>query len=490
MFRTLQRLLFPVLNALGPLLIILAIAHLIPVYIAYREEENVFLEFAYSGSISFVCGLFFLLTTKRFRRELEPRDGFLLVTLSWLSASLVGTMPLAFLLPEIPYYRIFFEAVSCLTTTGATALTNLGDLPLSLNYWRCLLSWLGGMGIIVLAVAILPLLGVGGAQLFKVEHSNLFKDDRLTPRIADTAKALWSIYILASVACAAAYHWAGMKWDDAIMFMFTTMSLSGISPYDQSIGYFNSPAIEMVAMAFIVFSGFNFSLHFTAWRQRSISRYFTDIEARAWILILLIGVVIVFTVLSLQQVYPSWEITLRHSVFNVVSLFSTTGYTTVNYDLWPSSLGFLLLITSVFASCSGSTGGGVKMIRVLIFVKQAFMCMNTLLRPRDYLPLRLGKHTISTSLAANVSAFFALHICVVFLSTLVIMFSGVGLTEALSTVIACIANTGPGLGAVGPAGNYAACNPVHLWVGSFCMFVGRLELFTVFVLFTRSFWRS
>ena len=263
MFRTLKRLLFPVLNALGPLLIFLAAAQLVPIAIAYRDGEPVLSQFFTSVAICFCFGLVFLLFTKRFKRELEPRDGFLLVTLSWFSAVLFGSIPLALLLPEIPYYRIFFEAVSCLTTTGATALTNLEDLPLALNYWRCLLSWLGGMGIIVLAVAILPLLGVGGAQLFKAENSNLFKDDRLTPRIADTAKALYSIYILASIACVVAYHWAGMNWDDSIMFMFTTMSLSGITPYDQSIGYFNSPAIEMVAVAFIIFSGFNFSLHFT-----------------------------------------------------------------------------------------------------------------------------------------------------------------------------------------------------------------------------------
>ena len=357
MFRTLKRLLFPVLNALGPLLIFLAAAQLVPIAIAYRDGAPVLSQFFTSVAICFCFGLVFLLFTKRFKRELEPRDGFLLVTLSWFSAVLFGSIPLALLLPEIPYYRIFFEAVSCLTTTGATALTNLEDLPLALNYWRCLLSWLGGMGIIVLAVAILPLLGVGGAQLFKAENSNLFKDDRLTPRIADTAKALYSIYILASIACVVAYHWAGMNWDDSIMFMFTTMSLSGITPYDQSIGYFNSPAIEMVAVAFIIFSGFNFSLHFTAWRQRSVSTYFTDIEARSWMLILLVGVLTVFAVLSFHHVYPNWQTTLRHALFNVASLFSTTGYTTQNYELWPSSMGFLLLIGSVFASCSGSTGG-------------------------------------------------------------------------------------------------------------------------------------
>lgn len=490
MFRTQKRLILPVLNALGPLLIILAGAQLLPLAIAYRDGEDVLSEFGLSAAVTLIVGLFLLFSTKRFKRELEPRDGFLLVTLSWLSAVLVGSLPLTLLLPDIAYYRIFFEAVSCLTTTGATALTNLSDLPLSLNYWRCLLSWLGGMGIIVLAVAILPLLGVGGAQLFKVENSNLFKDDRLTPRIADTAKALYVIYILASIACVAAYHWAGMNWDDSVMFMFTTMSLSGITPYDQSIGYFNSPAIEMVAVGFMIFSGFNFSLHFTAWRQRSISTYFTDIEARAWCLVLLAGVLIVFGVLSVNHVYPSWETTLRHALFNVASLFSTTGYTTENYELWPSSIGFLLLIGSLFASCSGSTGGGVKMLRLLIFIKQAVLCLHTLLRPRDYLPMRLGKLTIPENIAGNVSAFFALHITVVCTCTMLIMFSGVDLTEAFSTVIACIANAGPGLGDVGPAGNYASCNPLHLWVGSFCMFVGRLELFTVFVIFTRAFWRN
>lgn len=490
MYRTLQRLLFPVLNALGPLLLMLAVAMLVPLMIAIRDHESTVFEFGLSIGICVTCGVILFYSTKRYQAEIQIRNGFLLVTLSWLSAILFSSIPLALLLPEVSYHRIFFETVSCLTTTGASALDSLDDLPLSLNYWRCLLSWLGGMGIIVLAVAILPLLGVGGTQLFKAENSNLFKDAKLTPRIADTAKALYSIYILFSACCAVAYHWAGMNWDDALMFTFTTMSLSGISPYDASLGHFNSVAIEMVAVFFIIFSGFNFSLHFTAWRQRSIWSYFSDIEARSWLIMIFGGTVIVFFGLYLHHVYPTWQTTLRHALFTVASIFSTTGYTTVDYSQWPMSFGYFLLFGSLFASCSGSTGGGVKMIRMLILIKKGLQSLETLLRPRDYLPLRIGHLEVSDKVASTVFAFFALHVLVVTLSLFVISASGVDFTEALSSVLACIANTGPGLGEVGPQGNYASCNPVHLWVGSFCMFVGRLELFSVFVIFTRTFWRN
>lgn len=490
MLYSIKRQLLPVLNALGPLVILLGIAMLLPLAIGYREAESTVNDFALSSLICLSSGTFLWLLTRRFRRELEMRDGFLLVTLCWLCIALFSSIPLVLLLPGISYHRIFFETVSCLTTTGATALTGLEHLPLSINYWRCLLSWMGGMGIIVFAVAILPLLGVGGTQIFKAESTNLFKDTKLTPRIADTAKALYSIYFVGSLCCAIAYRWAGMTWDDAFLFSFTTLSLSGIAPYDQSIGVFNSWPIEMVAVIFFIFSGFSFSLHFTAWRQRSILSYFTDIEARAWILIISFGTALVFSILTIQQVYPSWETTLRHSVFHVASLFSTTGYSTVDYSLWPRSLGFLLLFISLFASCSGSTGGGVKMIRALILIKRGLLTLDTLLRPRDYLPLRVGKTVIPEQLANTVYAFFALHLLVMVISTFLILLSGVDFIDAISSVIACIGNIGPGLGNVGPFGNYANCNPIHLWVGSFCMFVGRLELFSVFVIFTRTFWRN
>ncbi len=490
MLYSIKRQILPVLNALGPLIVFTGLAMLLPIAIGYRENENTIYNFGISSLICIGSGGAIWLLTRRFRRELETRDGFLLVTLCWLSVALFSSIPFLLLLPEISYHRIFFETISCLTTTGATALVGLENLPLSINYWRSLLSWLGGMGIIVLAVAILPLLGVGGTQIFKAENTNLFKDTKLTPRIADTAKALYSIYILASICCAIAYRWAGMSWDDAVLFTFTTMSLSGIAPYDQSVGVFNSLPIEMVTVIFCVFSGFNFSLHFTAWRQRSVWSYFTDVEARAWLLILGFGTALVFGVLTLHHTYPTWEATLRYSVFHVASIFSTTGYSTADYSTWPCSLAFILLFISLFASCSGSTGGGVKMIRVLVLVKRGLLTLDTLLRPRDYLPLKVGNTPIPEQLANTVYAFFALHLMVMVSATFVILLSGVGFTEAVSTVIACISNTGPGLGSVGPASNYAACNPTHLWVGSFCMFVGRLELFSVFVLFTKAFWRS
>lgn len=490
MFRTLRHLLFPVLNALGALLVMLSLSMFVPLAIAYRDNEPTILGFAISIGITAGVGVLLFFMTQRKKRELEARDGFLLVTLSWLAVALFSSIPFYILLPNVSYSHLFFETVSCLTTTGATALNNLNELPISINYWRCLLSWLGGMGILVLAVAILPLLGVGGSQVFKAENSNLFKDSKLTPRIADTAKALYSIYAVFSILCVFGYHWAGMNWDEAFLFMFTTMSLSGIAPYDQSIGYFDSSAIEMVAVLFIVFSGFNFSLHFTAWRQRSILSYFTDSEARAWILILLIGTGIVYTILTINSTYLTWEITLRYALFSVVSIFSTTGYVNANYESWPTIIGALLLFCGLFASCSGSTGGGVKLIRILILLKHGFLTLEKLIRPRAYLPLRLGNQTISDALVLNIFSFLSLHMLVVSICTFIILATGVDFITAFSSVWACIANIGPGLGEVGPMNNFAWCSPIHLWVGAFCMFVGRLELFTVFVLFSRSFWRT
>ena len=490
MFRTLRHLLLPVLNALSALLVMLSLTMFVPLGIAYRDNEATIFGFAISIAITAGAGLALFFLTRRQKRELEARDGFLLVTLSWLAVSLFSSIPFYLLWPNGSYSHLFFEAVSCLTTTGASALNNLNELPVSINYWRCLLSWLGGMGILVLAVAILPLLGVGGSQVFKAENTNLFKDSKLTPRIADTAKALYSIYVLFSMLCVLGYHWAGMNWDDSFMFMFTTMSLSGISPYDASIGHFNSSAIEMVAVLFIIFSGFNFSLHFMAWRQRSILSYFTDSEARAWILIILLGTAIVCGILTLNGTYLTWEETLRHALFSVASIFSTTGYVSADWATWPPVIGALLLFCGLFASCSGSTGGGVKLIRVLILVKHGFLTLEKLIRPRAYLPLRLGNQNITDSLVLNIFSFLSLHLLVVSICTFIILATGVDFVTAFSSVWACIGNIGPGLGEVGPMNNYAWCNSVHLWVGAFCMFVGRLELFTVFVLFSRSFWRT
>ena len=490
MFRTLRHLLLPVLNALGALLVMLSLTMFVPLGIAYRDNEATMLGFAISIAITAGAGLALFFMTRRKKRELEARDGFLLVTLSWLAVALFSSIPFYLLLPNISYNNLFFESVSCLTTTGASALNNLDELPLSINYWRCLLSWLGGMGILVLAVAILPLLGVGGSQVFKAENTNLFKDSKLTPRIADTAKALYSIYVFFSLLCVLAYHWAGMNWDEAFMFMFTTMSLSGISPYDASIGHFNSSAIEMVAVLFIIFSGFNFSLHFMAWRQRSILSYFVDSEARAWLLILIFGTALVCGILMLNNTYLTWEETLRHALFSVASIFSTTGYVSADFAAWPPVIGAFLLFCGLFASCSGSTGGGVKLIRVLILIKHGFLTLEKLIRPRAYLPLRLGNQNITDSLVLNIFSFLSLHLLVVSICTFIILTTGVDFVTAFSSVWACIGNIGPGLGEVGPMNNYAWCNPVHLWVGAFCMFVGRLELFTVFVIFSRSFWRT
>ncbi|HAW45393.1 MAG TPA: potassium transporter Trk [Sutterella sp.] len=489
MFRYAAYLLAPSLRLVGMLLSVLSIAMLLPIGMAWLYDEPTLDRFVTAAAITLASGLFLMVSMRRARRELEARDGFLLVTLTWFVCVVFSAIPLYLTLPQLSIGQIFFEAMSCLTTTGATVISGLDDLPLSINYWRCELSWLGGMGILVLGVAILPFLGVGGVQAFRAESTTLFKDTKLTPRIADTAKALYSLYLILSIVCALAYRWAGMNWDEAVMFMFTTVSLAGTAPYDESIGFFASHAIEYVAVVFMVISGFNFLLHFTAWRQKSLMAYITDIESLGWVASIVFGTTFVFTILAYNDFYPNLRLCFERALFNTVSILSTTGYATDDYAVWPNNIGILLLLGGMIATCAGSTGGGIKISRFLIAVKVAFLNLKRLNRPRAYLPLRLGHMEISSELADNIFTFLMLYCMVVFFATLVLLLDGNDIVTAFSAVLACITNVGPALGNVGPAQNYAYCSEIFLWTCSACMFLGRLELIAVFAVFSPSFWR-
>jgi trk system potassium uptake protein TrkH len=482
----------PVFAVLGGVLMMFALTMLVPLGFAFIGDDAALL--AYDGAIAITLGsgalLFFGCRKRGPMRELQPRDGFLLVTLVWSVLPAFGALPLMFHLPELSFTDAYFEAVSGLTTTGATVLTGLDALPTSINVWRCFMVLIGGMGILVLAVAILPLLGVGGSQIFKAETPGPMKDEKLTPRIAETARGLWTVYFAIALACLLAFRAAGMGWADAFMHMCSTMGLGGFAAYDASFGAFNSPAIEAVAIFFMLLAGINFALYFVAWRRRSLRGLWRDQEARMFLLLMLGSVFGIAVFLSAHGVYPSFAESLRHAAFNVVSIATTTGFATVDYAQWPAFAPVLMLFLCCFATCAGSTGGGIKMVRALMLVKQARNELKRIVHPRAVTPVTMGGGVVDAKVMQSVLAFMLIYGAVMVGATLLLLVSGLDVVSAFTAVIASLNNTGPGLGQVGPANNYQGLSDFQTWVCSITMLLGRLELFAVLVLFTPAFWRK
>jgi trk system potassium uptake protein TrkH len=345
------------------------------------------------------------------------------------------------------------------------------------------------MGIIVRVVAIRPLLGVGGALLFKSETAGPIMDQKLTPRIAETARGLWAMYFVIAGACLVAYRWAGMGWADAFMHMCSTMGLGGLAPYDASFGAFQSPRIEAVAIVFMLLAGINFALYFVAWKKRSLWVVWRDVEARTFFALMLGSVLLVATFLAAHGVYPSFAESLRHAAFNVVSIATTTGFASVDYAQWPIFAPVFMLFLCSFATCAGSTGGGIKLVRSLLMLKLARRELVRIVHPNVVNPVVLGGSIVSDRVMQSVIAFMLIYGSVMVIATLLLLFSGLDLVTAATAVIACINNTGPGLGQVGPSGNYGVLTDFQTWVCSFSMLLGRLELLSVLVLFTPQFWR-
>jgi trk system potassium uptake protein len=480
----------PILAILGGILMVFSATMLVPLAFAYFGNDAGLAAYDGAIAITFGAGLVLFTLFRRYRRELQPRDGFLLVSLVWTVLPAFGTLPLLFHLPGLSFTDAYFEAMSGLTTTGATVLTGLDTLPTSINVWRCFMVLVGGMGILVLAVAILPLLGVGGAQLFKAETPGPMKDQKLTPRIAETARGLWVVYFAIALLCFLAYRVAGMGWADAFMHMCSTMGLGGFSSYDASFGQFNSPAIEAVAIVFMLAAGVNFALYFVAWKRRSLAGLWRDVEARLWFVTMLVCVVGIAAFLTAHGTYGSFAESLRHAAFNVVSIASTTGYASVDYAQWPAFAPVLMLFLCCFATCAGSTGGGVKMIRAMLLVKGARRELRRIVHPRAVMPVTLGQSAVGADVLQSVLAFMLIYGAVLIGATMLLLFSGMDMVSAFTAALACINNTGPGLGQVGPAGNFQGLTDFQTWVCSITMLLGRLELFSVLVLFTASFWRK
>ncbi len=481
--------LLPVAHVFAMVMMVFAVTMLAPLIMAIWELDPALWSFVVSAFATLALGALLWLATRRFKRELKTRDGLMLVALTWAVLPAVAGFPLWNYLP-INFTRAYFEAASGLTTTGGTVLSALEDLPRSINLWRHLLSWLGGMGIIVLAVAIFPMLGVGGMQIYRAEMPGPMKDSRLTPRIGQTARLLWAAYAGLTAACIVCLKLAGMNWFDAVCHGFSALSLGGFSTYDANVGHFNSLRIELVLTGFQVLAALNFATHYLAWSQRGVRAYFRDAEARAILGVLAASCVGVALFLYFKGTYPEFPTALRHATFNVVSMATDGGLHTQDYSRWPIFAPMWMLFLSSIVASSGSTGGGIKMIRTLVLAKQANRELNQLVHPNMVRPLKVGGTVIANRVVFAVLAFVFLY----FMSMVGLIFvqlaSGLDFITSLSSILACINNAGPGLGLVGPGSNYGVLNNFQTWVCSAAMLLGRLEIFTILVLFTPTLWRK
>ena len=475
-----------ILRITGTLLTLFSFSFLLPAAVALFFAERTLTTFLSAFAITLISGLVLWLPL-RGKRELRGGDGFLVTALFYLGLGMFGAIP--FWLGDalqLSFTDAVFESISGLTTTGATTIVGLDQLPKSLLIYRQMLQWMGGMGIIVLAVAIYPMLGIGGMQLYRTESAGPMKDNKLTPRITETAKALWYLYIGLTAACALAYWYAGMSGFDAIAHSFSTVSIGGFSTHDSSMGYFDSGAVEAVAIIFMTLSGINFALHFLVWRRRNPLHYFQDVEVRVYLFVLALVAIIVCAILWWHP--GSTDDALRDGIFQAVSITTTTGFTTSNFAAWPSVAPILLLFAAFAGGCAGSTAGGIKMIRVLMIYLQGMREVKRLIHPNGVFSIKLGRESVPDRRVDAVWSFFSVYVFFFLLSvcTLMIM-SDMDFITAFSAVGACLNNLGPGLGDV--AVNYNSITADVKWVLMFNIVLGRLEIFTLLVLLTPAYWR-
>ena len=474
-------------RVLGILLALFSATMLTPVIVALIYQDGAVWPFIGGFFTTFLTGIALFIPVRKQVTQLRLRDGFMVVVLFWGVLGLFGSLPF-FLYSELnlSIAAAIFESMSGLTTTGATLIVGLDSLPHSILFYRQQMQWLGGMGIIVLAIAILPMLGIGGMQLYRAESSGPNKD-KLTPRIAGTAKALWYIYLGLTILCALAYLWAGMSPFDAIGHSFSTVAIGGFSTHDASIGHYNSVAIEMVAVLFMLISGVNFALHFTAVRGKSLKNYFEDEEFRTYIALAIAMTLVVSLYLYFTNTSNMAD-SFLDGLFHVVSIGTTTGFTSEEYFNWPGFLPVLLLFASFVGGCAGSTGGGMKVIRVLLLFKQGQRELRLLLHPNATIKVKVGGRPVSNKVIDVVWGFFAAYLALCVVMLLLLMAAGHDQETAFSAVVACLNNLGPGLGEV--AANYANLEDFSLVVLSLAMLFGRLEIFTLLLLFTPAFWKK
>jgi len=480
----------PVLNPFGLIILVFGLLMSVPLAVSWWQGDNALGAYEQAIAIAFTPGLALWLATRNSRRELRVRDGFLLVALTWVALPVFAAMPLWLYLPDMSFTDAYFEATSGLTATGATVMAGLDNLPLSINFWRTFMHWVGGMGVIVLAAAILPLLGIGGRQLTKAEAPGSMKEASLAPRITEAAKGLSLVYVVLTVACTLALLWAGMNGWDALMHAFSVMGRGGYATKDASLGHFNGVALELIAMGFALLSGMNFSTHFQALRRRSLRPYLRDSELPFYLGVLAISILGLTVFLMQFDVYVGFWNTLRYVAFHAISLSTSLGFATSDYTVWPLFAQLWVLFMGSFIACAGSTGGGIKMMRAIILYKQVFREVVRAIHPNAVKPVLLGKTMVPDKILHAVLAFSFIYMCTIVTLTLVLSFSGLELLTAFSAVVATLNNAGPGLNAVGPATNYSVLSDFQTWVCSLAMLLGRLEIFTLLVVMTPSFWRK
>lgn len=473
---------------LGLLLMMFSVTLLPPLAVSWYYDDQSWAPFAESFGLILFLGALAWYPVRHKRKDLRLRDGFLVVASFWTVLGTAGAFPLYFAeVPSMTFTDAVFESMSGLTTTGATVLTGLDTLPRSILFYRQQLQWLGGMGIIVLAVAVLPMLGVGGMQLYRAETPGPVKDNKLTPRITETAKTLWYFYLGFTILCGLGYWLAGMPLFDAVCHAFSTVAIGGFSTHDLSIGHFGSAAIDLVAIVFMILAGINFSLHFFAWKSVSVTHYRQDPEFRAYIFVLLMLSAIVIVSLSVIGTYADWDDTFINGLFQSISIATTTGFTTANYASWPGALPVLLIFSSFVGGCAGSTAGGIKVIRWLLISKQGAREIKRLVHPSAEIPVKLGNSAVPFRVVDAVWGFFSVYIVVFGIMLLLMMATGLDQITAFSAVAATLNNLGPGLGEV--AAGFMTLTDAAKWIAISGMLLGRLEIFTLLVLVTPTFWR-
>jgi len=479
----------PIQRVLGLLLTIFSLSMLPPIAFSLIYDDGTWFDFVESFVIVAGVGLLLWFPARKTRRDLRLRDGFLVVALFWIVLGVFGAAPLILSeRPDVGFTDAVFESMSGLTTTGATVLTGLDTLPPAILYYRAQLQWFGGLGIIVLAVAVLPMLGVGGMQLFRAELPGPVKDAKLTPKITKTAAALWYVYLGITVACCLAYWAAGMPLFDAICHSLTTVAIGGFSTHDLSFAYFDSSAIELIAVFFMIVSAANFTLHFLAFRERSVRHYLADPEFMAYIRILVVLFLVVVSYLVWQQQYPTLGETLRSSLFQTVSIATTAGFTTDSFAAWPGALPVLLIFSSFIGGCAASTAGGMKVVRWTLMYRQGMRELQRLVHPSAEVPVKLGAKPVHPRIVDAVWGFFAVYVVVFVGLLLLMMTTGMDQSTAFSAVAATLNNLGPGLGDV--AAGFGDVSVVAKWAAVCAMLLGRLEIFTLLVLVTPVFWRG
>ncbi len=478
---------------LGTLLERFSLTMLPPIGVSLYYDDGRALAFVYAGIITFLAGILIRLPVRHESRDLRLRDGFVVVASFWTVLGLFGAMPLIIAVtPDMSITDAVFESMSGLTTTGATVLSGLDELPRSILYYRQQLQWLGGLGIIVIAMAVMPMLGVGGMSLYRAETPGPVKDTKLTPRITETAKALWYVYLGITAACFLAYFLAGMAPFDAIGHSFSTVAIGGFSTHDASFGHYaaighpNAALIEMIAVVFMFIAGINFSLHFLTVRSLRF-RYAQDPEFKAYVFVLVVVVLTTILYLYLSGQYATWREAFTKGLFQAVSIATTTGFTTADYASWPGSLPVLLIFASFIGGCAGSTAGGMKVVRWLLIYRQGVREIIRLVHPNVETPVKLGRQPVPSRVVDAVWGFFSVYIILFGVMMLILLGTGLDQVTAFSAIAACLNNLGPGHGEV--AVNFASISDLDKWVCVFAMLLGRLEIFTLFVLFTPTFWQ-